>query len=1142
MKNKNENPNLLQEDLRLILQTMRNVLIIMFICILPSQASQLYSQATRLTVNTENKSLVDIFKQIESSSEFLFNYVDSDVSGIKANVKVSEGDIHQILSATLKGTGLTYSVDDRHVVISKARNSSMGLLQDSKDRKVEGVVIDELGEPLIGVSVVEKGTENRTVTNIDGKYTILTNSNAVLKFTYLGFEPLEKAVGNTNPVSVTMREAKFELNEVVVTALGIKKEEKTLGYSLQQVNSEAFSKVKTDNPINRLNGKVAGLTVSTRAGILEDPSIKLRGKDPIYVVNGVPVEYYRAISNDDIESITVLKGGQASVLYGSRGADGAILITTKTGNDQKKKINVTANSSTMFTAGFLTLPEQQTVYGTGEYGQYAYKDGKGGGLYDGLWTWGPKLNQLDSSTPSGYWETPQYNSPIDPETGERIPLPFVGYKDNFKNFLQQGLVTDNNISASIKFDRGSMRMSLNQLYRKGQTPNTDLKKFGINVSGNYDLTSKLHFKANLLYTNTDSKNRHWSGYGNQHPYYNILVYMGANNNIKDLKNYWEPGQEGYQQRNWNHTWFNNPWFVAQENVRPYNEPETIISASLDYDIMEGMNFLVRAAADSKTQNHHEHKPYAWVGNDFGLYNKVSDQRLSVDIDAILSYKKNLSSDLDMDAMLGTAYYQWRQDYMRSYTDGGLLMPDVYNVSNSKNQPRTATAIKKERETAVYGSLTLGYKNALYMTFTGRNDFSSAFNGNNRSFFYPSVSFSGLVDQLIELPSQFSLLKLRVSWAKIGRKMGIYQLQDYYSFSEYWAGQASMTPEDILINKDIKPYYTYQFEVGADLRFFDNRLRADFSYYDIKDKGQIQEVDLVQATGYSKYLTNGNHYKRKGYELLLGGTPIKTDDWQWDLNFTWSSHRNYLDKIYNDANTYNNLKVGDRSDALYEQEWLKDPNGNFVVYEHNGRPIEDDYRRIVGYSSPNWEFGANTTLRFRNWSTTIDVSGRFGGVIRSDLNARMIEAGTHKKTAVPERELDWSKVASYIPPNAVIVTGGDIYYDDLGNILSDTRTFAPSSTPVFYKSWIGYLGKLNGPYTMGYNLYKADFVKLRSIALTYNFKDFLKRDFLVKDLELSIIGNNLWMWKKMDNEDPDASYKNFSYPTERMIGFNIKVSL
>lgn len=1097
-------------------------------------------QVQKISVHTNgHEPLTSVFRTIEKSSIYLFNYQDKDVAGIKVSVSIDNATVEEVMASVLKGTELAWQIKGKNIIVSVSRQQASG---SRREVTIRGKVIDSDGQPVPGVGVLERDGKNGTVTDIDGNYSLPTTKGVVLIYSCIGYKDCTAVVGTSDVINMTLNAEDIQLDEAVVTALGIRKSEKSLGYSIQQVNAEAFSKVKTDNPLNMLNGKIAGLTLNTRAAILEDPAVHLRGESPIYVVNGTPVKYYRGISNDDIESITVLKGPQAAVLYGARGANGAILITTKSGTADNKDVDINVNSSTMFTAGYLTLPDQQTIYGTGEYGRYAYKDGKGGGLYDGLWTWGPKLDQKDPLSPSGIWETVQYNSPIDPETGERIPLPFVSHKNNFKNFLQEGLVTDNNVSVAKKFNGGSFRVSLNQMYRRGQTPNTNLKKFGITAAANYDITKKLHINMNMIYSYTYSKNRPWSGYGNQHPYYNILVYMGTNNDILDLKDYWEEGQVGYAQRNWNHTWFNNPWFVAYEFTRPYSEPELIASASLDYDIIDGLNFMVKVATDSKHQNQEECKPYAWVGNDNGCYSVSSDRNVDVNIDAMLSYKKKFGW-FDVDAMVGASVYDSMRNYQWASTDGGLLQPDLYNVTNSTNSPKVTTTIQRRRMEGVFGTATFGALNAIFLTFTGRNDWSSTLNPDNNSFFYPSVSLSGVMTSLINLPKAISFWKVRGSWAKVGfDQSSVYLLENSYSFNKYWGNNASMTPPTLVIDKGIKPYFTNSLEIGTDIRFFDNRLRLDFSYYRTKDEGQIQQVDINQSSGYSKLLTNGNDYRRKGYEVILGTVPVRTRDWEWKMDMNWSLTRKYLDRIYNGAYTYNNLKVGDRADAIYAQVWQRDPEGNFIVYENNGRPIEDPYKRIIGYSGPDWEFGISSSLRWRKWTMSFDISGRVGGVIRSDLNSRMIEAGTHKKTAVPERELDWTQKPSFIPSNAVIVTGGEVTYDDHGNVVSDTRTFAPSSTPVYFKSWIGYLGKLNGPYTLGYNLYKADFIKLRNLSISYDFSSLIKKNKVVKGLELSLIGNNLFIWKKLDNEDPDAAFKTFSYPTERMVGFNLSISL
>ena len=410
---------------------LRTVLRRAVVCMLLLGTTVVHAQERKITVDTRQEvSLVQFFRQVEASSDYLFNYKDQDVADIRVSVKVADASIQEVMDLALARTSLTYTVKGRHVIIGQSAARSAGTPgTDSRPVALTGRVTDEKGMPFVGVTVIQEGTTNGCVTDADGNYRISVPVGASVSFSYIGYKTQRTHVGVQTRVDIRLEPSDISLETVVVTALGIKKAEKSLGYSLQQVNSDAFDKVKTDNPINALNGKVAGLTVNTRAGILEDPPIKLRGETPIYVINGTPVTYYRGVSSDDIESITVLKGPQAAVLYGSRGANGAILITTKTGDDIGEKTEITLNSSTMFTAGYLTLPEQQSIYGTGDFGQYSYLDGKGGGVYDGLWTWGPKLDQKDPTTPSGYFETVQYNSPIDPKTGKRIPTPFVSHKD-----------------------------------------------------------------------------------------------------------------------------------------------------------------------------------------------------------------------------------------------------------------------------------------------------------------------------------------------------------------------------------------------------------------------------------------------------------------------------------------------------------------------------------------------------------------------------------------------------------------------------------------------------------------------------------------------------------------------------------------
>ena len=337
---------------------LRTVLRRAVVCMLLLGTTVVHAQERKITVDTRQEvTLVQLFRQVEASSDYLFNYKDQDVADIRVSVKVADASIQEVMDLALARTSLTYTVKGRHVIIgqSAARSAGTPPRTDSRPVALTGRVTDEKGMPFVGVTVIQEGTTNGCVTDADGNYRISVPVGASVSFSYIGYKTQRTHVGVQTRVDIRLEPSDISLETVVVTALGIKKAEKSLGYSLQQVNSDAFDKVKTDNPINALNGKVAGLTVNTRAGILEDPPIKLRGETPIYVINGTPVTYYRGVSSDDIESITVLKGPQAAVLYGSRGANGAILITTKTGDDIGEKTEITLNSSTMFTAGYLTL-------------------------------------------------------------------------------------------------------------------------------------------------------------------------------------------------------------------------------------------------------------------------------------------------------------------------------------------------------------------------------------------------------------------------------------------------------------------------------------------------------------------------------------------------------------------------------------------------------------------------------------------------------------------------------------------------------------------------------------------------------------------------------------------------------------------
>jgi TonB-linked outer membrane protein, SusC/RagA family len=1013
--------------------------------------------------------------------------------------------------------------------------------------EIRGTVTDNRGNMLEGVTVAATDSTgvqvSSTTTNAKGVFVLSRlrpGQKYGIRFSLVGYEPKEEQnflvkAGDNNSILVRLTEQVSDLSEVLVTALGIKKEERSLGYAVQEIKGETFEKIKTDKVLDQLNGRVAGLTINSRSGILDDPVITLRGRTPLFVINGAPVDYYRAISQDDIASITVLKGPQASVLYGSRGKDGAIVITTKT-EGEKHDVEIGVNSSTVVGVGYQTIPEEQHIYGQGEFGLYAYGDGKGGGIQDGMWIWGPKLDQPDPNTPSGWWETPQYNSPIDPNTGERVPIPWRSHRNNLRNILQPGLVTNNNLNVANRFDKGGYRASVNQMYRRGMLPNSELNRYGLTLSGNYQIADRWEVAANLIYSYTHTHNAPSVGYGNDHVYYNTLIYMGANNDVNDLKNYWMPGQEGYLQRNYNYSWFQNPWFLIHEYERPWGQREVIASANVSYEAAPRTKITLRGAHNYKYSPNEVHQPYAWVIGDRGRYEVNSNDKGTLDMDLMATHQYS-KGKFDLDALAGANWFEFREQNFKGVTVGGLVIPDVYSFSNSQRQPTISGWLKEKRMFGLYGTATFSWDAALFLTLTGRNDWSSALDSDNRSFFYPSVSFSAVVSDLFTLPDPISFLKLRGSWVQVGRDTDPYNFSESYTYSTTWDGQPAFNPESTLIDPNIKPSFSTSYEAGIDVRFFRNRLRLDASYFNTLDENWIQTVNVPVTSGFSQMLTNGNNYRRTGTELLAEASIIDQIDFRWNVQANWFTYKTVLDYIYGGKSNYGNLKVGDRNDAMYVRVYQRDPQGNFIVNPSTGRMLVDPYARNLGNRDSDWEAGIANTFRYKRFTLNFQVAGRWGGLLESEVTARMIQSGKDVRTAVPERELDWGGTPRWIPSNAVIVTGGEISYDQTGNVIEDTRTFAPSDIPVFFKDWMSDLGALNTNYTMGWNVYSGSFVKLRNATLTYDFSKIVNQSAFLKGLEASLIGENLLIWKKLANEDPDADQKTLSYPTERYVGLN-----
>ncbi|ANQ50609.1 SusC/RagA family TonB-linked outer membrane protein [Flammeovirga sp. MY04] len=1085
-------------------------------------------------------SLFEIIQKIEEKHHVEFAY-SNEVRDME-NIDISlDGSLDNVIQQLSKKTGLSFKrVDDMFIVQPPKEQPK----QDQQERIIKGQVKDALsGEPIIGATVIIKGSTAGTITDMDGNYELKASMGNILVFAFLGFEPQEVVFTSQSIINVELNENAQELTEVVVTALGLEKEAKAVGYSTQEVKSDAIETVRQPNVMTNLTGKVAGLDVKNSTEMFDGLSIEIRGREPLIVVDGIPVETnLYDINPDDIESVNVLKGASASALYGSRGKDGAVMISMKKGKGKSDKLDINVNMGTQMQTGFVVLPETQSQYGMGSNGQYWYVDGKGGGIADGDgWVWGPKLNQRDPNTASGYREIAQWNSPIDPVTGERIATPWVSKgENNLQNFLSQASISNLNLSVAKHTENGYVRVSAGHMYQSGMVPNTDLNISNVSVTTQQKLGKKFTLDAFFSYNKQYSDNYPRTGYGPHNYMYNLLFWMGPDVDVRDLRNYWADGQEGYQQRNYNDAWYNNPYFVAYENRQMYDKNTNLAYATLTYDINDNLKILNRASINNSSEFKDLKTPKSFLdySNDIrGNYEIWNADRFWFNNDLIITYNKKFNDNWALSMNLGGNYNSYQARDMYSGTDG-LQVPNNYNLANSIGPVTATNMFYNKAMYSVYGTAELAWKNAIFLNLAARNDWSSTLPASNNSYFYPSVSTSVVVSDLIEMPEAVSIFKLRGSMAQVSGDLDIYQTQSVYrSANRMWNGNAQVYYPSTLLNPNIRPETSTTFELGTDVRFLRDRIGFDLTYYEIVDTDQIIKLPTSEASGFDERYVNGNEYKQQGIELMVHATPIRKNNFEWNTSMNWSKFVRKLTSIYGGQDNYNGLQAGDRTDTYLGYDWERSPEGEIVYDANSGLPIVNPTRTAMGHTAPDWLFGFQNSFRYKNWSLGFAIDGRIGGIMYSTTNQKMMWGGVHMNTLSEHRDRDIAGESSFVG-QGVIVTGGEIVRDAQGNVISDTRTFAPNSTGVGYSSWVidHHGGRSDAP-----GLFDASYVKLREVSITYNVPKTFASKLHMKGASVSLTCNNVWMWSNIPNVDPDIGYDNSQSPSPRYTGINLKAN-
>ena len=1038
-------------------------------------------------------------------------------------------------------------------------------------------------QPLPGVSILVKGTTTGTTTLADGTYSIRTPENATLTFSFIGYETKEVPVSNRSAIDVSLAAGTSTLNEIVVTALGIKKDIRTIGVSIQSIDGANVTKAREPNPINSLVGKVAGLTIGASAELLRRPNIVLRGNtDVLFVIDGVPINSDTwNISPDDIETYSVLKGASASALYGFRGKNGAILITTKRGSKDKRGFQVDVNTSQMFDDGFLAIPKLQNEYGPGDHGVYAFRDGRGGGYNDGDYDiWGPAFNgqlipQYDSPVTPGQSYTTTYANPaVKPFISDRQPTPYVARgANNLSRFLQTGILSTNNIAVSSSGEKYDLRFSLSHNYQRGLVPNTKLNSTTFKISTGYTFTDRLRFMADVQVNRQYTPNIPDVNYGPNSLIYNVGIWGGADWDVDQLKNYWQPGKEGIQQIYAEYQRYNNPWFVSKEWLRSHYKTDIIGQTSLNYTIAPGLDATLRTQVSTWNLLRTEKMPYSATayGREEARGDYREDRRNLLDnnTDLLIKYNRKVIPALSVNAIAGGNLRVY--NYNSNFTSTNYLnVPGVYTFANSAN-PLVASSYSADmRVLSAYYSADFTLRDFVTLSTTGRVDKLSTLPKGNNTFFYPSVALSTVVSDYVQLPAAISFLKVRGSFANVKDALtqstiGIpqfplgygeqyqsaydgptYQNSAVYGTPLTYNNQPSAYYTNTLNNPNIKPNSTSQFETGLDVRFLNNRLTFDAAYYISNDGPRIFNLPISETTGYSSLLVNGIKTQKKGVELSLTGQALRNPDGlNWNVLANWSTYTERYKEFYPGVNSLNTFfKVGDRVDSYYTRTYVYSPDGQ-IVNDAGGRPIIGPVSQYVGNINPDWVWGVNNQFRYKAITFSFQFDGRVGGVISDYVQQKTYAGGriinTVQGVMGEARKQDLLGVKSYVGEGVVVSNGGQINYDADGRVTNyGELQFAPNTTKAYLQDYIARRYGFDGG-----NIISRTFTKLREVIIGYSLPPALLNRIGVKQASVSLVGRNLLYFAERNDIDIDQFTGNglstLQTPTTRRYGINLNLT-
>lgn len=1025
-------------------------------------------------------------------------------------------------------------------------------------RTVTGTVTDQNGDPLIGATVLLKDSSTGTVTDIDGTYTLeIPEGEQTLVFSYTGFATQEVITGSSKVIDVVLEQG-IQLAEAVVTALGIEREKKALGYAVQEVDGDQITAVGDQNVVSSLTGKVAGVQVISASGASLGGSAKIRirgansltGGSPLFVVDGTPISNtnfsddevgndYGNLAQDippeDIENISVLKGPAATAIYGQRGANGVVMITTKKGG-ARKGIGVTY-SGTVTGDRVYVLPDYQNEYGGGYTQEFLeYVDPVDGQTYKGLnyaadESWGPPMNGTQYRPWWSWFPGEDYGTTI----------PMEANPDNVRNFFETGLTFNNNIAMTGGNEKSNFRLSYTNINQQGIIPNSELQRNNVSLNASTELADRLRLSTSVTFANTNTTGRPAYGYTGYNPVLSFNQWFQRQLNMDRLKDY--KAADG-STKSWNirsptnlrPLYWDSPYWTANENFTTDSRDRYFGNINLSYEITDGLSVTGFFRRDNYTQRFEERT--ASFGLDLPGYREFVANGREDNYEIVGQYNKTFG-DLSVDATLAGNIRKNTYHSNNGATAGGLNAPNLFNLGASVDRPNLSSYQSEKVVRSVYGGANFGWRSFLYLGFTLRNDWSSALPEDNNSYLYPSVQTSFVFSEL--MTSNFlSFGKLRASFAQVGSDIGPYETAFTYGLGTPYGSTATFNLPNRLPNQDLRPALSSSYEAGIELKFFRNRIGVDVTAYRTDAEDQILSLAVPGSSGYSSALINAGNIRSEGVEIALTATPIITRDFSWDIDFNAAKNNSQVLELADGLDNYRldgwgwggfsiNAPVGGEWGMMRGRAFRR-IDGQPVLNE-NGT-YQFDLNQDLGGLLPDWTGGVRNELSFKGFNLAFFVEWQKGGQFHSITRMFNAYSGLGPETAGLNDK--------GVPVRDPVDQGGGIRVDgvdEAGNAVTkyvDPQLLYSDNLFALHENWI----------------YDASYIKLREVTLGYSLPQSVMANLPFQSARVSLIGRNLWLiHSNVDGIDPSEispGSSNFVYqengilPGVRSLGLNVRL--